>query len=35
MKKEISNPGFGDKQMDKEKFVKRWLSWAEIGRAHV
>ena len=28
MKKEISNPGFGEKQMDKEKFVKRWLSWA-------
>ncbi len=26
--KAVINPGFGEKQMDKEKFVKRWLSWA-------
>ena len=26
--KTVDNPGFGDKQMNKEKFVKRWTTWA-------
>ena len=26
--KAVINPGFGEKKMNKEKFVKRWLSWA-------
>ena len=27
--KTVNNPGFGDKQMNKEKFVKRWRIWAK------
>ena len=27
--KTIDNPGFGDKQMNKEAFVKRWTDWAK------
>ena len=27
--KTVNNPGFGDKQMNKEKFVKRWTTWAK------
>ena len=27
--KTVDNPGFGNKQMDKEKFVKRWTDWAQ------
>jgi hypothetical protein len=27
--KTVNNPGFGDKQMNKEKFVKRWRTWAK------
>ena len=27
--KTVDNPGFGDKQMNKEKFVKRWTTWAK------
>ena len=27
--KTIDNPGFGDKEMNKEKFVKRWTNWAK------
>ena len=26
--KAVINPGFGEKKMDKEKFVKRWTDWA-------
>ena len=26
--KTVDNPGFGDKQMNKEKFVQRWTNWA-------
>ena len=24
-----ANPGFGDTQMNKEQFVKRWTDWAK------
>ena len=27
--KTVDNPGFGDKQMNKEQFVKRWRTWAK------
>ena len=27
--KTVDNPGFGDKQMNKEKFVQRWTNWAK------
>ena len=27
--KTIANPGFSDKQMTKEQFVKRWTTWAK------
>ena len=27
--KTVDNPGFGDKQMNKEKFVKRLTTWAK------
>jgi len=26
--KTVDNPGFGDKQMNKQAFVKRWTNWA-------
>ena len=27
--KTVENPGFSDKQMDKEKYVQRWVSWSK------
>ena len=27
--KTVDNPGFGDKEMNKEQFVKRWTNWAK------
>ena len=27
--KTVDNPGFGDKQMNKEAFVKRWTNWSK------
>ena len=27
--KTVDNPGFGDKQMNKQAFVKRWTNWAK------
>jgi hypothetical protein len=27
--KTVANPGFGDKQMNKEKFVQRWTDWSK------
>ena len=27
--KTVANPGFGDKQMNKEQFVQRWRTWAK------
>ena len=27
--KTVDNPGFGNKQMDKEKFVRRWTDWSK------
>ena len=26
--KTVDNPGFGDKEMNKQAFVKRWTIWA-------
>jgi len=27
--KTVDNPGFGDKQMNKQAFVERWTNWAK------
>ena len=27
--KTVDNPGFGDKEMNKQAFVKRWTNWAK------
>jgi hypothetical protein len=27
--KTVDNPGFGDKEMNKQAFVKRWTTWAK------
>ena len=27
--KTVSNPGFGDKQFTKQKYVDRWVNWAK------
>jgi hypothetical protein len=27
--KTVDNPGFGDKEMNKQAFVQRWTNWAK------